>query len=164
VSPTIEVADHLGLPLDEQAVVDLVAGILRREGSTAGVTVAFVSVAEMAALNERFRGLEGPTDVLSFPSGDEDDARWPAGEGWPADQDPAEEEDELGDVVVCAEYAAGNATAEGITLAEELRRLVVHGVLHLLGHDHEVDQGEMMARQEELLAELDQRPLLLESS
>jgi probable rRNA maturation factor len=98
--------------------------------ATAGVedghiAVEFVSPARMAELNLEHRGKDGPTDVLSFPIDEDGDARGPR---------------ELGDVVICVE------------LTEDLREAVVHGVLHLVGMDHERDDGEMLAVQRELLS------------
>jgi probable rRNA maturation factor len=89
------------------------------------VAVAFVAADEIAALNAEHRGKEGPTDVLSFPV---DGAAPVAGER------------ELGDVVICPEHT------------EDLTEAVVHGVLHLVGMDHETDEGEMLALQAEVLS------------
>ncbi len=114
--------------------------------------MAFVPETTIAELNRRYRSLDESTDVLSFPyrvEGEEDD--------WP-EPDDADEEGYLGDIVISPEVAARNAEEDGVSLSGELGRLVVHGVLHLLGYDHEVDGGEMMARQDELVAEL--APLL----
>jgi probable rRNA maturation factor len=90
------------------------------------LAIQFVSAEEIAALNERHRGKAGPTDVLSFPIDGID----------PALVGPRE----LGDVVICVEHT------------EDIREAVVHGVLHLLGMDHETDEGEMLALQAELLS------------
>ena len=89
------------------------------------VAVVFVAPGEIAALNGKHRGKEGPTDVLSFPV---DGAEPVAGER------------ELGDVVICPEHTA------------DLAEAVVHGVLHLVGMDHETDEGEMLALQAEVLS------------
>jgi probable rRNA maturation factor len=89
------------------------------------VAVAFISAEEISALNAEHRGKEGPTDVLSFPV-DEDG--------------PVIGERELGDVVICPEHT------------EDLTEAVVHGVLHLVGMDHETDEGEMLALQAEVLS------------
>ena len=90
------------------------------------VAVAFVTPAEIAALNAEHRGKQGPTDVLSFPvDGDE-----PLLAGMR----------ELGDVVICPEHTV------------DLAEAVVHGVLHLVGMDHETDDGEMLAVQAEVLS------------
>jgi probable rRNA maturation factor len=96
------------------------------------VAIEFVSSARIAALNERHRGKAEPTDVLSFPV-DGVDRLGEAGPGAPAGIR------ELGDVVICPVHTA------------DLREAIVHGMLHLLGMDHETDSGEMLALQEELL-------------
>jgi probable rRNA maturation factor len=90
------------------------------------VAIEFVDERRIAELNERHRSLAEPTDVLSFPI---DGA------------DPVAGARELGDVVICLEHT------------EDVREAIVHGVLHLLGMDHETDDGEMLVLQGELLAE-----------
>jgi probable rRNA maturation factor len=99
--------------------------------ATAGVTdghvaIAFVDAAHIAELNAEYRGKEGPTDVLSFPI-DEAELDVPGPR-------------ELGDVVICPEHTA------------DLREAIVHGALHLVGMDHEVDDGEMLTVQAEILS------------
>jgi probable rRNA maturation factor len=86
------------------------------------VTVAIVSDARVRALNRQYRRKDKVTDVLSFPSG---------------------ERGYLGDVVIAAGVAARQAREAGHTLAAELRVLALHGLLHLLGYDHERDDGRM---------------------
>ncbi|HEX8068379.1 MAG TPA: rRNA maturation RNase YbeY [Pyrinomonadaceae bacterium] len=97
----------------------------------AGVTVAFVSDRKMRELNRRWRGKGGTTDVLSFPAG-QDEFEKRAGAT-------------LGDVVISLEQAARQAGAHGLTLDEEVAQLILHGLLHLCGYDHETDDGEMNA-------------------
>ena len=97
----------------------------------AGATVAFVSDRAMRELNRRWRGKEGTTDVLSFPAGQEE---FEKGEGL-----------SLGDVVISAEQAARQAAAHGLGFEEEVAQLILHGLLHLCGYDHEADGGEMNA-------------------
>jgi probable rRNA maturation factor len=97
----------------------------------AGVTVAFVSDRAMRALNRRWRGQRGTTDVLSFPAG-QDEFERRAGAT-------------LGDVVISVERAARQAAEHGLTLDEEIAQLILHGLLHLCGYDHETDDGEMNA-------------------
>jgi probable rRNA maturation factor len=97
----------------------------------AGVTVAFVSDRLMRELNRRWRGKRGPTDVLSFPAG-QDELERRAGAT-------------LGDVVISVEQAARQAREHGLTLDEEIAQLILHGLLHLCGYDHETDDGEMNA-------------------
>ncbi|MHB8241156.1 MAG: rRNA maturation RNase YbeY [Solirubrobacteraceae bacterium] len=99
------------------------------------VAIEFVDAARIAELNLEHRGKPQPTDVLSFPIdgavGETGDATRADGVGVPR---------ELGDIVICAEHTA------------DLREAVVHGMLHLLGMDHETDRGEMLALQRQLLA------------
>jgi probable rRNA maturation factor len=112
--------------VDGRALAALARRTLRGEGVREGeLSLSFVTEEEMAALHERYVGEPGPTDVLSFPQG---------------------EDGLVGDVVVCPAVAARNNP----DLASELRLLVVHGVLHLLGYDHEDPEGRraMWARQE----------------
>lgn len=97
----------------------------------AGATVAFVSDRAMRELNRRWRGKRGTTDVLSFPSGQEE---FEKGEGT-----------SLGDVVISVEQAARQAAAHGLDFEGEVRQLILHGLLHLCGYDHERDGGEMNA-------------------
>ena len=95
----------------------------------AGVTVAFVSDRVMRELNWRWRGKGGTTDVLSFP----------------AAQDEFEKLEglSLGDVVISVEQAARQASEHGLSFDREVAQLILHGVLHLCGYDHETDNGEM---------------------
>jgi len=93
------------------------------------VAVEYVSSSRIAELNERHRGKAEPTDVLSFPI-DGIEGIDGAGHSGPR---------ELGDIVVCPRHTA------------DLREAIVHGMLHLLGMDHETDGGEMLALQDELL-------------
>jgi probable rRNA maturation factor len=97
----------------------------------AGVTVAFVSDRAMRELNRRWRGRRGTTDVLSFPSEQDDFEKL---EGL-----------SLGDVVVSAEQAARQAGEHGLDFEGEVAQLILHGLLHLCGYDHERDGGEMNA-------------------
>ena len=101
-----------------------------REGH---VAIEFVSTARIAELNARHRGKAAPTDVLSFPI----DGAGPLAAG------EDERQRELGDIVICPRHTS------------DLREAIVHGMLHLLGMDHETDAGEMLALQEELLGEDD---------
>jgi probable rRNA maturation factor len=86
------------------------------------VTIAIAPDARVRALNKRFRRKDEATDVLSFPAG---------------------ERGELGDVVIAAGVARRQALAAGHSLQTELRVLALHGLLHLLGYDHETDDGRM---------------------
>ena len=93
---------------------------------------------EMAELNAAHRGKEGPTDVLSFTIDDAQDMPGPTGSVVL-----------LGDIVICPAVAAGNAIEHEVSLDAELELLVVHGCLHLLGWDHEVEaEAEAMEARE----------------
>lgn len=129
-----------GLPLEQQGLDTLVERLER-----AMVELGVDEAREMALvlgddtlladLNERYRGKDGPTDVLSFPA-DPDDAL------------PGESP-QLGDVLISVPQAAANAAATGHGLDDELALLAVHGLLHLLGHEDETDEGaEAMLREE----------------
>jgi probable rRNA maturation factor len=98
-----------------------------RELCPEAVTVGarFVDDAEMRAIHHRYLGADHATDVLSFPGDDTPEGR------------------HLGDLVVSLDTARRQAAAAGLGLEQELRELLLHGVLHCLGHDHETDQGEM---------------------
>ena len=116
-------------------------GRVRRELKlpSARITVCFVSDSEIAKLNKQFRAKPKPTDVLSFPA-----RRMIAGRASTNGDAPADvPRNFLGDVAISPETAKRNARKFGRTLDEEIRILMLHGTLHLLGYDHEVDRGEM---------------------
>jgi probable rRNA maturation factor len=114
----------------------------RNVGPDAEVSILFVDEAAIAALNEQFLLRSGPTDVLAFPI--EDDPV-PGGRspdtGGPGPGAERFEEPTLllGDVVICPAVAWRNAEAHGVAYQDEVALLVVHGLLHLLGMDHEGD-------------------------
>jgi len=129
----------------------------RRVRGEVEVSLLFVDEPAIAALNEQFLGRRGPTDVLAFPIEDEPLAggRAPDSGGSGPGADPVEEElTLLGDVVICPAVAARNAAERRREVDDELALLVVHGILHLLGMDHETDrEAEEMERLErELLS------------
>jgi probable rRNA maturation factor len=131
-SPRILVSDRQPEPLDHEGLVELARTTLAAEGvARSELSLSFVTTEEMADLHRTYLGEEGPTDVLSFPleESDEDDVRI------------------LGDVVIAPAVAAANRPQDA---PAELRLLLVHGILHLLGHDHEdeADRAEMWAKQE----------------
>jgi probable rRNA maturation factor len=141
----LEVEGAEGHGLAPAALRALALALLAAEGvdGPCALGIAFVPGEEMRALNAEHRGLDEVTDVLAFPL----DGR---------DELPPGLERQLGDVVVCFEQAERQAAEAGVATPAEVRTLVVHGLLHLLGHDHEVDAGEMLARQDELTAVLPQ--------
>ena len=116
----------------------------------AELTIVVTSDEEVQALNREYRGIDAPTDVLSFASqeGDEDLAVPP--------ELAAELDRYLGDVIIAYPYTMQQAAHFENDPAAELRLMVVHGVLHLLGEDHDTPEAEaaMWARQEKVLAQL----------
>jgi rRNA maturation RNase YbeY len=109
------------------------------------LTVCLVSDAEMARLNENFRKKKGPTDVLSFP---EFAARRPL--RLRRNSRPAKKGEYLGDIAISPATAKRYAKKYERKLASELRVLILHGVLHLLGYDHATDHGEMDKTEQKL--------------
>ena len=116
-------------------------------------SVALVSDRRMRELNSMFRGKDATTDVLSFPH-EKDDFENVHHTFAPDDQTPEQEHNFLGDIVISAEQAARQAEENGLSLECEIKQLVLHGVLHLAGLDHETDNREMNARELELRAKL----------
>jgi probable rRNA maturation factor len=102
-------------------------------GLSGEVNIYVTSSLEMQALNRRYRRKNKPTDVLSFPS------RVPG---------------VAGDIAISLEIADGNAASIGHSLATEVKVLILHGLLHLAGYDHETDNGEMLARETAMRQEL----------
>lgn len=103
------------------------------------MAVCLVSDRRMREYNRKFRHQDRTTDVLSFPGGEE-----PLPEGGR----------HLGDIVIAVPRAAAQASEAGHSLARELRILVLHGYLHLLGHDHDTDDGAMMRLERRLVRRL----------
>jgi probable rRNA maturation factor len=102
------------------------------------VAVRLIGDAEMTRLNETYRKRKGPTDVLSFPVA-EDSAK----PGTVRQQVRKARGEFLGDIAISPKVARRNSRTLGRQLPEELKVLILHGVLHLLGYDHETDRGEM---------------------
>jgi probable rRNA maturation factor len=116
------------------------------------VTVCLVSNVEMARWNRAYRGKEGPTDVLSFPC---DGAgfrtkRTNLKNRLRSSANSAEAASYLGDIAVAPGVARRNALRFGRTFDQEMRILILHGMLHLMGYDHETDTGQMDRRERKL--------------
>jgi len=120
----------------------------------AQVTVCLVSDAEIAGMNQSFRKKHGPTDVLSFPAVKSQKPRRTRRVSVSAarvSSDSSMETDaSLGDIAIAPAVAKRNAKNYGRTLPAELKILILHGVLHLLGFDHEADHGEMDRTEQKL--------------
>jgi len=109
--------------VDTEAWTSFAAKALAAIGkSDSSATVAFVSDKSIRKLNQQFRGVDKATDVLSFP---------------------ADEPDNLGDIAVSVETATRQANENGLSFDNEIAQLILHGLLHLCGYDHETDNGEM---------------------
>ena len=141
----IQIAEELasidfGTPIDPmllqraaREVMDYIGG-----DKNVDITIILTDDAQIHELNKKYRGIDAPTDVLSFPSGD---------------TDPDSNRLYLGDVVISYPRAQAQAEAGGHLVEAELQLLVVHGVLHLSGYDHVEEQGKsrMRAAQAEIL-------------
>lgn len=135
-------------PLGRDRVVDIARAALRAEGvREALVSITLVDKKTIAKLNVRHLSHRGPTDVISF------------GFARATPKDPV-----VGDIYICPDVARAHARERDEPVRREIARLVVHGVLHVLGHDHPDDEGRessaMWRRQERLLARFAQRSLV----
>lgn len=154
---TYEIAVSLEYPtdrsIDEQFFSRLAEAALVHEEAPAGsVSIVITDDATVQDLNREYRGIDEPTDVLSFGLG---------GLAQPLEDGPTEEfitpegfPLEIGEIVISYPYAARTATATDRPVRDELALLTVHGVLHLLGHDHleEEEGAEMRTRETAILA------------
>ena len=107
------------------------------------VSVAFVSDAEIARWNESYRRQKGPTDVLSFPASTRPKGQRVARKTPRSGKSSTASQEFVGDIAIAPETARRYAKENGRTLERELRILMLHGVLHLMGYDHESDNGQM---------------------
>jgi probable rRNA maturation factor len=121
----VGLVDEVGRPVRVRGLAEWVCGVAPARARGA-VTIALVDDVAMRRLNRAFAGKDAATDVLSFAAGD--------GRG---------SERFLGDIVIATGVARRQARVAGHAYAQELRVLALHGLLHLLGHDHETDDGRM---------------------
>lgn len=133
------IANEQELSVDEPSLSGLARHVLVKEGldESAELSILLIGADHIRRLNSRFAGNDYATDVLSFPMMDDEDAT----------------ESMLGDVVLCPEVARANAEKLNHSLDRELNVLLVHGILHLLGYDHQgkTDHSEMERRLTEIL-------------
>lgn len=115
--------------IHERALTLFATKAKRAVGARGELSIRITSSTEMRKLNRRFRRKNKPTDVLSFP---------------------ADIPKLAGDIAISAEIAAANAEALGHSVDTELKILILHGLLHLVGYDHETDNGEMQAKESTL--------------
>jgi probable rRNA maturation factor len=130
-----------GHRVDCAALIEFLRRVVREAPAAQDATLAvcLVSDGRMRDLNRRFRGSDRPTDVLSFPAGD---------------APPPDEPRHLGDIVISVATAARQASGARHSLERELKLLALHGYLHLLGYDHERDDGRMLRVQARLAGRL----------
>ena len=143
----VQTAPRFAGEVDEEMLRRVTAEALRHEGIEGEIALSVVITDDGAVreLNQEFRDVDAPTDVLAFGIGEESDFVTAPGE-------PAY----LGDVIISYPRAVIQAEEYGHSINRELALLTVHGVLHLLGYDHvdEVERTEMWARQNEILGSL----------
>lgn len=125
----VAVTDGRGRPRPSNGLPDWLVRVAPR-AARGDMALALVGDAKMRALNRQYRGIDRPTDVLSFPAGANASLRG-GGRPW------------LGDVVIATGVARRQARARGCPEEVEHRRLALHGLLHLLGYDHASDDGRM---------------------
>ncbi len=148
----LELQNEYADRVDEQTLIRAaqVTAQLQHMIEPALVTIVVTHDEAVAELNQRFRGIDTPTDILSFPSGDESGLF----EGEPR---------YLGDLVIAFPYASAQAEREGHSLDDSLSLLVVHGMLHLFGYDHHTPESRaiMWKAQEEVLIALNISPAIV---
>jgi probable rRNA maturation factor len=146
---SIEVSNESGLDVSEVELISVARFVIEKMNvhPAAELSMVLLDSTAMADLHMRWMDLPGPTDVMSFPM----DELEPGGRPDAPESGPSM----LGDVVLCPEFAAEQATAAGHSLGHELALLTIHGVLHLIGYDHAEpeEEKEMFALQHQLLEE-----------
>ena len=123
------ILEHDSNEIHQRALTLFATKAKRAVGARGELSIRITSSAEMRKLNLRFRRKNNPTDVLSFP---------------------ADALELAGDIAISAEIAAANADQLGHSVDTELKILILHGLLHLAGYDHETDAGEMQAKEARL--------------
>ena len=127
----------------ERVLTAAAEAALAYEGAAGDITISVVDDEEIHRMNREYRGVDRPTDVLSFPAAE--------GDAFPAIPDAF-----LGDIAISLPRAEMQAEEYGHSLLRELTFLTVHGMLHLLGYDHMMDEdrARMCARQDEILEKM----------
>jgi probable rRNA maturation factor len=145
VPPAVEVLNRQRLiTVDRRRAAELARLVLDKIGKpTSTLTISFIRDRQMRQLNRDYRGLDKPTDVLSFAYHEGD-----------SEMEFAELDAHLGDLVISVETAERYAQELGLPFALEVEHLVIHGTLHLAGYDHEVDNGEMNRLEKRLRKQL----------
>jgi probable rRNA maturation factor len=127
--------------IEQEYYLDILADVVKQLNLQGDIVIKLGGKEEAQELNSRYLQRDYPTDVLSFPFNEE----------------VPEEGFYLGDIFVCYPIAGEQAKENGITPEEELLTLMIHGILHLAGYDHETDSGEMEKLQTQLLQRFTQQ-------
>lgn len=150
--PKVEIctSENVSLPFPEESCLSFLTEVLvRLDFNNWQLSVMFCNNEFIEDLNKQFRHKDGPTDVLSFENGE-------------IFKDDGEERFLAGDIVISLEFLRKNAEEFNVPVNEELKRLLIHGILHLSGMDHETnaEDEEMLIRQERILAEFENSVIL----
>jgi probable rRNA maturation factor len=136
------------IPIPARGLDRFTASAMKLLGLPAGsLTVCFVTEGVMARWNRTYRGKDRPTDVLSFPSGESGRTSTP---GQKRGGRSGSRTVYLGDIAIAPLVARKNSLRYGRTVEDEMRILILHGILHLMGYDHETDTGQMERRERRL--------------
>ena len=137
----IHIESSTPLPFDESLLERAALAALAHQSAHGDLTLVLTDDEQLRGLNRDYRGIDAPTDVLSFPA---------------SETDPETGSPYLGDILLSIPRAAEQARAIGHPLADEAQLLIVHGVLHLLGHDHAepTEKDKMWQAQHEILTTL----------
>jgi probable rRNA maturation factor len=130
----VTISNEQSIAVDESRIIDIAERTASAEGAVGDISILLVGIERMSELNQRFMGADGPTDVLAFPI-----------DGLVTDQTSGPVV--IGEVVICPEVARAKQKSD---IDEELDLLAAHGVLHLLGFDHEDEAGAERMRAREL--------------
>jgi probable rRNA maturation factor len=136
---SLSLHDEQDLAVDTERLRDVALRAAAGEGVTGEISITLVGAVRIAELNARYLDVDGPTDVLSFPV--DGLVTSPPGEGEPPVL--------IGDIVLCPEVAIGQAPAGPDGVVSELDLLITHGVLHLLGYDHDSEEAAAAMRSRE---------------
>lgn len=147
-------ATLLDVVLDTAVIEQVIRQVMHNEGQTGAweVGIRITDDNELQRLNQQFRGIAAPTDVLSFGNDDDGDFVGPDGiydDDEFADQEATEDRRYLGDLAISYERVVAQASEYGHSVTRELYYLIAHGALHLLGYDHESEAEREAMRQRE---------------
>lgn len=141
----VEIARRVSPPVSDAFVRRAVAAVFPRERRRGVLSVAFVGSARMRVLNRLYHGEDRVTDVLAFGQPEADSRKPMAGD-----------RNELGELIICPTYIRQQAKRAGEPFRREIARVLIHGTLHLLGHDHATpkDAERMFGRQEQMVQKI----------